>query len=286
MTNLRLRTVDAFADRAFTGNPAGVLRLDGRPPVPESWLAAIAAELNLAETAFVLDAGEAQAAGADFGLRWFTPAVEVDLCGHATLAAAHCLFGDGVASPVRFATRSGVLAVALLPDGSLELDFPSRPAQPIEPPAGLLAALGLDLAHTVWVGRGGTDDLLVEVRDAGIVGDLAPDSAALARLRCRGVIVTAASDLAGVDFVSRFFAPAVGVAEDPVTGSAHTVLAPYWQHKLGRAELVGRQLSARSGSVGVRVLGERVALRGRAVTILDGSLSAAAGPEAAAEWAR
>lgn len=273
MTELRLRTVDAFTDRAFTGNPAGVVILT-ESPSPE-WMAALAGELNLAETAFVLPD---ERPDADYRLRWFTPAVEVDMCGHATLAAAHCLFADGVASPVRFATRSGILTVSALADGSLAMDFPASPAAEMalsdELAGKLHAALG---AMPRWVGRGGTDDLLVELSDARTVRQLAPDLAAVAEFEARGIIVTAASDADGADFVSRFFGPRVGVFEDPVTGSAHTVLAPYWAAKLGRTELVGLQVSPRSGVVGVSVRGDRVQLTGRAVSILDARLATAAG---------
>lgn len=272
MTELRLRTVDAFTDQAFAGNPAGVVVLTDIAP-PE-WMAALAGELNLAETAFVL---AEELPDADYRLRWFTPAVEVDMCGHATLAAAHCLFSDGVASPIRFATRSGVLTVRALADGSLAMDFPASPAAEItlsdELAERLQAALG---ARPSWVGRGGTDDLLVELDDARTVRQLAPDLTAVATFRARGIIVTAASDTEGYDFVSRFFGPRVGVPEDPVTGSAHTVLAPYWAAKLGRTELVGLQVSPRSGVVGVSLGGDRVQLTGRAVSILDARLAAAA----------
>lgn len=272
MTELRLRTVDAFTDRAFAGNPAGVVVLTDFPTA--EWMAALAGELNLAETAFVL---AEELPDADYRLRWFTPAVEVDMCGHATLAAAHCLFSDGVASPIRFATRSGVLTVSALPDGALAMDFPSSPAAELalsdKFADDLQAALG---ARPSWVGRGGTDDLLVELDDARTVRQLAPDLTAVAAFQARGLIVTAASDTEGYDFVSRFFGPRVGVPEDPVTGSAHTVLAPYWAAKLGRTELVGLQVSPRSGVVGVSLRGDRVQLTGRAVSILDARLAAAA----------
>ncbi len=271
MSSLRVRTVDAFTSRPFTGNPAGVVRLDGLlTQPPDGWCAAVAAELNLAETAFV---SSTETAGADFGLRWFTPAVEVELCGHATLAAAHCLFADGVIGPIRFATRSGILTVTALPDGSRSMDFPANPAEPIEPPDGLADALG---AEPVWVGRAGTGDYLVELADAATVRGLRPDLAGLARFPVRGVVVTAASDVPEADFVSRFFGPAVGVPEDPVTGSAHTALAPYWSSRMGKTELLGLQVSARSGLVGVRLAGDRVALNGHAVVMLDAQLAAEA----------
>ncbi|MEO6703196.1 MAG: PhzF family phenazine biosynthesis protein [Jatrophihabitantaceae bacterium] len=276
---MRLRTVDAFTDRPFTGNPAGVLRLDQLDSLteqpPDSWLAALAAEVNLSETAFVLPAEAGTEA--DFGLRWFSPTVEVDLCGHGTLATAHCLFADGVAGPIRFSTRSGILTVQALADGSLAMDFPAQPPSEISPPDGLLEAIG---APARWVGWGGTD-YLVEVADAATVRALAPDLVRIAALPARGVMVTAGSDEPGADFVSRFFGPAVGVAEDPVTGSAHTVLGPYWGQRLGKDELVGRQLSRRGGTVSVRLLGDRVLLSGWAVIVSDGQLSALAADFAA-----
>jgi PhzF family phenazine biosynthesis protein len=271
MNTPRLRTVDAFTDRPFGGNPAGVVLLE-QAPSPE-WMTALAAELRYSETAFVI---AADVPDADYRLRWFTPTVEVDLCGHATLAAAHCLFADGVASPIRFATRSGVLTVSTLGDGLLQMDFPACPPEAVQAPDGLADTLG---AEPLWVGRGGTDDLLVELADARTVRELTPDLAAVAALGGRGVIVTAAADGTGDhDFVSRLFAPLVGVPEDPVTGSAHTVLGPYWAAKLGKNELTGRQVSARSGVVGVRLAGDRVLLTGRAVTVLDGHLAVAAAP--------
>jgi PhzF family phenazine biosynthesis protein len=269
MSQLRLRTVDAFANQAFAGNPAAVVVL--AKPASDTWMAALARELNLAETAFV---SAAELADADFRLRWFTPAVEVDLCGHATLAAAHCLFADGVTSPVRFATRSGVLTVTQTPDGSLAMDFPSWPPIAIDSQAVLAHALGTAVE---WTGRGGTNDVLAVVNSEAAVRTLMPDIAAIAAIDARGVIVTAQADAdRPYDFVSRFFAPNVGVAEDPVTGSAHTVLAPFWAERLGKTSLIGLQVSTRSGLVGVQLDGDRVQLTGRAVTIIDGFLSDAA----------
>ena len=269
--SIRLRTVDAFTDVAFAGNPAAVVVLDRMPA--DDWMSALAREMNLSETAFVV---AERTADTDYRLRWFTPAVEVDLCGHATLAAAHCLLADGVAGPIRFATRSGVLTVSATPDtASLRMDFPARPPVAVAQPAGLAAALG---ATITWVGRGGTDDLLVRVADEATVTGLRPDLAAVAQLPTRGVIVTAESAEPGSDFVSRFFGPAVGVPEDPVTGSAHTVLGPFWAAELGRTELTARQLSVRGGRMGVTVLGDRVLLTGHAVTVLDGRLSDEAAP--------
>jgi len=267
VTGLRIRTVDAFADRPFSGNPAGVVVLHAWRD--DAWLAAVAREMNLAETAYVV---AEPSADADYRLRWFTPAVEVDLCGHATLAAAHCLYADGVSGPIRFITRSGVLTVAQLADGSYALDFPARSPSEISSPPGLAEALG---TRVEWVGRGGTNDVLAVVRDEATVRGLAPDIRSLAAIDARGVIVTAAAEAGqSYDFVSRFFAPNVGVDEDSVTGSAHTVLAPYWSERFGRTKLVGLQASARSGVVGTEVAGERVVLSGGAVTMLDGTLAA------------
>jgi predicted PhzF superfamily epimerase YddE/YHI9 len=270
----RIRIVDAFTDHAFSGNPAAVAVLETEPD--DDWMQAIAAELNLSETAFVLPLEHPEA---EFRLRWFTPGTEVDLCGHATLAAAHCLLDDGVAGPIRFLTRSGVLSVNRT-GAVLTMDFPARPPVPIAIPGGLTVALG---AEPVWTGRGGTDDLLCELRDEDTVRDLTPDIAALIGVEARGVIVTARADAGrDYDFVSRFFAPRVGVAEDPVTGSAHTVLAPYWADKLGRATLSGFQASRRGGRIGVDLRGDRVVLSGQAVSVLDGELSAAASAATAA----
>jgi PhzF family phenazine biosynthesis protein len=261
VNGVRIRTVDAFADKPFSGNPAGVVVLDEYPA--DAVLQAIASELNLSETAFAVPSA------GGYRLRWFTPGTEVDLCGHATLATAHCLFADGVPSPVAFDTRSGTLTVNRSSE-EYALDFPARPATECAEPPGLSAALGVTPR---WVGRGGTDDVLCEVANERTVRELRPDIGALAAVEARGVIVTAAAEPGGgYDYVSRFFAPRVGVNEDPVTGSAHTVLAPYWSAKLGRDTLVGYQASRRGGRVGTRVAGDRVVLTGSAVTVLDGTI--------------
>jgi PhzF family phenazine biosynthesis protein len=255
--------VDAFADRAFTGNPAAVCILPAARE--EEWMRDVAAEMNLSETAFL----HPEEGG--WRLRWFTPEVEVELCGHATLAAAHVLWEDGHLAHdevARFHTRSGLLAAAK--EGALiELDFPAKPILDGPAPEGLPAALG---AEPVYAGRSHFD-VLVEVASEAEVRALKPDLGRLAAVEARGVIVTARADGgAGYDFVSRFFAPRAGVAEDPVTGSAHCVLAPYWAAKLGRDELVGYQASRRGGTVRVRAAGERVHLGGRAITVLRGEL--------------
>ena len=255
--------VDAFSARPFTGNPAVVCLLAAARPA--RWLQAVAAEMNVSETAFV------QPRTGGFGLRWFTPSVEVDLCGHATLAAAHVLWSEGVAppaSPLRFHTRSGVLA-ATHRGTRIELDFPARIARACAAPAGLVKALG---AAPRFVGRN-ADDYLVELASERAVRALRPDLAAIARLPARGVVVTARAS-GRVHFVSRFFGPAVGVPEDPVTGSAHCALAPFWGERLGRTKLRGYQASARGGTVEVELAGERVLLRGQAVTTVRGELLA------------
>ena len=229
----------------------------------DAWMQSVAAELRHSETAFVVPRDDG-----GYDLRWFTPAAEVQLCGHATLATAHVLAGQGAAGPLAFHTHSGVLTAAIN-DGDIELDFPAQSPAPIDEPQGLAVALGTSLRSTYGNGV----DVLVEVADEETVRDLAPDIAALRRVDCRGVVVTAqANEGSDVDFVSRFFAPRVGVDEDPVTGSAHCALAPFWTRRLGRSSLVGAQLSPRGGRVGVEVRGDRVMLRGRAVTVLEGSL--------------
>lgn len=236
-------------------------------------MAALARETNLSDTAFVI---REMSSDADFRLRWFTPTVEVDLCGHATLAAAHCLLADGVSAPIRFATRSGVLTVSQRRDGSLAMDFPASPAVRIDAVVAMAEALG---APVQWTGRSDNRFLLALVADERTVRELRPDIAAVGRFDALGVIVTAAAEPGqAYDFVSRVFAPNAGINEDPVTGSAHTVLAPYWAHRLGRPSLVGFQVSARSGLVGVEPSGDRVLVIGRAVTVLDGVLSSTANP--------
>jgi PhzF family phenazine biosynthesis protein len=266
MSALRIRTVDAFSDTLFAGNPAAVAILDEMPDA--RWMQSLAAELNLSETAFAVPTEQPDV---DYELRWFTPKTEVDLCGHATLATAHCLFDDAVSSPIRFHTRSGVLTVSDSGAGLLAMDFPARPASEVEPSDDLADALGVT---PIWVGLGGTNDLLVELADEAAVLGCVPNLAMIRTLDLRGVIVTApATQGKPYDFVSRFFAPNVGVDEDPVTGSAHTVLAPFWAERLGRSVLTGFQASARTGMVGVDLIGDRVILTGRAVTVLDATLS-------------
>jgi len=256
-------TVVAFADSPFTGNPAGVCLLEH--PVDASWMQHVAAEMNLAETAFVVPRH------GEFDLRWFTPTVEMKLCGHATLASAHLLWETerlAHSLPAKFHTQSGLLVCTRHGD-AIEMDFPAVPATPASAPPGLEAALGL---RPLEVGTN-EFDYLVEVASEAEVKGVTPDLAAVAKLPKRGVIVTARAATAGYDFVSRFFAPAVGVPEDPVTGSAHCALAPWWGKKLGKSAMIGRQLSPRGGTVRVRVEGDRVMLGGRAITMLRGQLA-------------
>ncbi|MFJ6017025.1 PhzF family phenazine biosynthesis protein [Streptomyces sp. NPDC092952] len=268
---MRIRIVDAFTDRPFAGNPAGVLVLDSDGFPDDDRLQRIAMELNLSETAFahpLPPGGEA-----DWALRWFTPATEVDMCGHATLATAHVLHTTGAASgTVRFSARCGILAATVHPDGTVTLDFPTAPLTPEPVPAGLAAALGAEPLSVHDTGPH-IGDLLVEVSDEATVRALAPDLAALTEVSRRGVVVTAAADPSlGHDFVSRCFFPRVGIDEDPVTGSAHTALAPFWSARFGRDELTGLQASARSGLVRTALRGDRTLLTGRAVTVIDGEL--------------
>lgn len=255
--------VDAFTDRPFRGNPAAVCVTEQARD--EAWMEAVAREMNLSETAFLHPEGDG------WRLRWFTPAAEVDLCGHATLASAHVLWEDGrVAADARarFHTKSGLLTGRLEVDW-IELDFPATPATPAEPPHGLLAALGLESAVATARSR---YDWLVEVDDASRVRALSPDFAALRRVAARGIIVTARSDDPSYDFVSRFFGPAVGVDEDPVTGSAHCCLTPWWSSRLGRSDMTAYQASARGGEIRVGLRDSRVLLAGRAVTVMRGEL--------------
>jgi predicted PhzF superfamily epimerase YddE/YHI9 len=245
---LDLTVVDSFTDRPFAGNPAAVAIVD-RFPADEK-MQSIAREMNLSETAFVVDRGEGS-----YDLRWFSPSVEIDLCGHATLASAHVLGGAG-----SFMTRSGLLTCTKGEDGWIEMDFPADPPVTADPPASL------GMADIRWCGRG-RSDILLELTDAATVRSLRTDPAAMASVDARCIIVTAAGDRPGIDCVSRVFAPAAGIAEDPVTGSAHCTLACFWSERLGRSELVGEQASARGGIVRMKLAGDRVILGGRAVTV-------------------
>jgi PhzF family phenazine biosynthesis protein len=259
---IAITTVDAFTDHAFAGNPAAVCVLPKAPA--EQWMRDVAREMNLSETAFLVpqDGG--------YRLRWFTPAVEVDLCGHATVASAHVLWEQGLlpaGTQARFHTRSGLLT-AVQNGGWIELDFPAKLEEHAEPPADLAKALGAD---PVYVGRN-QFDYLVEVDSAEALRSLNPDHSALRKLPVRGIIVTARSDTPEFDFISRFFAPGSGIDEDPVTGSAHCCLGPYWSKRLGKADFVAYQASPRGGVVKVNCRGDRVLLSGHAVTVLRGEL--------------
>jgi PhzF family phenazine biosynthesis protein len=259
-----ITVVDAFADQPFGGNPAAVCILPAA--APESWMRLVAREMNLAETAFLHRAADG------FALRWFTPTVEVDLCGHATLASAHVLWQLAylpMDEMARFHTKSGLLTASR--DGDrIVLDFPARVASELSPPESLLPALGINAPR--WVGKN-QYDYLVEVGSEAEVRGLTPDHGTLARLPVRGAIVTSLADAGRpYDFVSRFFAPGSGVPEDPVTGSAHCALAPYWRPRLGRDAMVGYQASPRGGTVHTTVQGDRVLLGGKAVTVLRGLL--------------
>lgn len=260
---MRLFVVDAFTDRPFAGNPAAVCLVEGERD--DGWHQRVAAEVNLPETAFL------QPGGDEWRLRWFTPTVEVDLCGHATLASAHVLWELGAeASVLAFRTRSGLLT-AERRDHEILLDFPADPPERIAGPAGLGAALGCEL---IWTGRG-RFDLLVQVAEAETVRRLAPDMTALRQFDTRSVVVTAEADGRDgpADFVSRVFGPRTGIDEDPVTGSAHCTLGSFWAERIGRTDLRGYQASARGGYVGVRLAGDRAILSGQAVTVIRGELA-------------
>lgn len=259
----RVVQVDAFTATPFAGNPAAVCVLAAFPDA--AWMQHVAREMNLSETAFLVRHDDG------YELRWFTPSVEVDLCGHATLAAAHVLWEDGhlpADHPARFHTRSGLLTAARR-GAWIEMDFPTEPAEAAPAPAELMDALGVT---PEWTGRNRLD-WLIAVRDAATVRAATPDFGRLARLTTRGAMVTAPDDDGAHDFVSRFFAPAAGVDEDPVTGSAHCALGPFWAARLGRSVLVGHQVSARGGVVRVQMANDRVVLSGQAVTVLRGELA-------------
>lgn len=258
--NVRYFVVDAFTDRPYAGNPAAVCLLSTWRE--DAWLACVAREMNLSETAFLVENGDG------FDLRWFTPAVEVDLCGHATLASAKVLWHARQApedAAIRFATRSGILT-ATLREPAIELDFPLAQETHAEPPSGLLAALGVE---ALYVGRN-RFDYLVQVASAVEVRAARPDFARLAQVESRGVILTSGSDDPRYDFISRFFAPAAGIAEDPVTGSAHCCLAGFWRERLGKSKLLGWQASERGGAVQVEIVGDRVLLGGQATIVACG----------------
>lgn len=257
---MKIYQVDAFTEKLFSGNPAGVCVLNEK--LDEKLMQNIAREMNLSETAFLVKDGEA------YNLRWFTPDSEIDLCGHATLASAHILWEKGFLKndqEAKFSTKSGLLT-AKMSNGWIELNFPALPEKETEPPAGLLEALGVE---ATYVGKN-IFDYLVEVESEEIVRTMKPDFAKLSKVPARGVIVTARAG--EYDFVSRFFAPEVGVFEDPVTGSAHCCLGPYWQKRLNKDEFIAYQASERGGVLKVKVTEERVLISGKAVTVLEGEL--------------
>lgn len=262
MPHVRCLQIDAFTDRPFRGNPAAVCLLEETRD--EQWMQNVAAEMNLAETAFVRRDGDV------WELRWFTPVIEVELCGHATLASAHALWSERLAGsdePIRFRTKSGILTCTK--QGELiEMDFPAVPPAPADPPEGLLEALDVTPSY---VGRSKYDKFVV-VEAEPVLRSLKPDFARLREIPMRGIIVTSRSKDARFDFLSRYFAPAAGIDEDSVTGSAHCCLAPFWAERLGKTSMTGFQASKRGGIVQVRMDGNRVILGGQAVTVLDGSL--------------
>jgi PhzF family phenazine biosynthesis protein len=258
--------VDAFTSEPFAGNPAAVCVLP--EPRDTLWMQRVAREMNLAETAFL----DRTADG--FNLRWFTPTVEVDLCGHATLACAHVLWETGQAAatePIRFHTRSGILTAVRRDDGWIELDFPVTPERHVETPPELIEALGVLSPRYVGQSR---FDYLVELESEEAVRQVRPDFRRLQTISARGVIVTSRSSMPGCDFVSRFFAPASGIDEDPVTGSAHSCLAHFWSSRLHKDQFIARQLSERGGFLKVQLDGDRVRLSGQAVTTVRGELLA------------
>ncbi len=254
--------VDAFTDKPFAGNPAAVCVLP--EAADDTWMQQLANEMNLSETAFLV----AQADG--YHLRWFTPAVEVELCGHATLASAHILWEQGflpLDEQARFYTKSGLLSAVRL-DSWIQLDFPAEPEKQTDFPETLFKALGV---AAQYVGKN-RFDFLLEFESSEVIRKMTPNFSLLSSISGRGFIVTSRSDSNEYDFISRFFAPAFGINEDPVTGSAHCCLGPYWAKKLGKQELVAYQASSRGGVVHVRVDDDRVYLGGQAVTVMQGTL--------------
>ena len=259
-----LYQVDAFTDQAFHGNPAGVCCLSA--PRPNQWMQCVAQEMNLSETAFLLEENNG------YRLRWFTPAVEVDLCGHATLASAHILWETGRVArdkTVQFFSRSGLLS-ANLDKNYIQLNFPVKRLELVTIPEELSTLLGV---RPVFVGKN-QFDYLVEVESEEILRSLQPDMTLLSQIPVRGVIVTCVATTPGYDFMSRFFAPRVGVPEDPVTGSAHCCLTPYWSEKLHKQSMLAYQASPRGGELRLTLQDDRVLISGQAVTVFQGELNA------------
>jgi PhzF family phenazine biosynthesis protein len=264
MSSIPLYQVDAFTAEPFHGNPAGVCLLDSAKP--DAWMQSVAKEMNLSETAFLLPEGDG------YRLRWFTPAVEVNLCGHATLASTHVLYETGRLEPTAtasFQTRSGLLTATRRSDW-IELNFPASPVERIPISSELVVALG---AQPRFVGKA-SEDYLVEVEDEVTLRGLIPDFELLKALPARGVTVTCRAGTPGHDFMSRFFAPQVGINEDPVTGSAHCYLTPFWSSRLNKKSLKAFQASERGGELQVELAGGRVLIRGQAVTVFAGELLA------------
>lgn len=261
--------VDSFTEKAFGGNPAGVCVLDNA--ADEAWMQNVASEMNLSETAFLYKVADGEEDKGGYRLRWFTPTVEVEMCGHGTLASAHILWTEAYEkadTELRFHTMSGILKARMV-EGWIQLDFPERPETPVDAPPGLIDALGV---VPIYVGIN-KFDYFVELGSEAEVRETAPDFRMLREFNVRGVIVTArAEESADYDFVSRFFAPGAGIDEDPVTGSAHCCLAPYWARKLGKKKMVGYQASQRGGVVKVKLAEDRILLSGRAVTVFAGEL--------------
>src|SRR5579872_1966996 len=263
--SLTIHQVDAFTNKPFGGNPAAVCILS--QPGDAQWMQQVATEMNLSETAFLYKQDDG------FSLRWFTPTVEVDLCGHATLASSHILWETGhlqANEQARFFTRSGLLTAERKGDW-IEMDFPAKEEEQADAPPNLLQALGVSTQQTQYIGKN-VFDYLVEVASEDIVRGLKPNITLLSTVQARGVIVTSRASTPGYDFVSRFFAPLAGVNEDPVTGSAHCCLTPYWSQRLDKSEMIAYQASPRGGVLRVRASGDRVQLGGQAVTVLRGEL--------------
>lgn len=257
---MKIYQVDAFTEKPFKGNPAAVCILDS--VADEKWMQDVAVEMYLPETAFLVPMNDG------YSLRWFTPDFEIDLCGHATLASAHILWEKEYlkqGQEAKFYTKSGLLT-AKTNNGWIQLNFPATPEEESEAPAELIEALGI---NPIYIGKN-IFDYFIEVESEDIVRNIAPDFTKLMKVPLRGVIVTAKSK--EYDFVSRFFAPEVGIFEDPVTGSAHCCLGPYWKKKLGKDSFIAYQASARGGMLKVRVVGDRVLISGKAVTVMEGSL--------------
>lgn len=262
MGNMKLFQVDAFTNRPFSGNPAGVCILQS--PGETAWMQKVAGEMNLSETAFLYKVDDG------FNIRWFTPTVEVDLCGHATLASSHILWQEKYLSEdqeAKFFTKSGVLSAKKNGDW-INLNFPIEEDIEIIPPKNLLKALGV---HALYVGMN-RFDYIVEVESEKVVREISPDFVLLGNTSNKGVMVTSLSDMNEFDFVSRYFAPGEGIDEDPVTGSAHCCLGPYWMRRLGKKEFCAYQASLRGGIVKVKIEGDRVILGGQAVTVFNGNL--------------